>query len=63
MGSTIMHPISSPILENKSSTSSRLVNSRVRVCFARSPGTPGDVGNPSVRAPDPALTNKESEWP
>jgi len=26
-------------------------------------GTPGEVGTPSVRAPEPAFINSESEWP
>ena len=58
-----MQPISSPILENNSSTTSKLLYSRVRVCFARSLGIPGELGTPRVSAPDPALTNNESEWP
>ena len=56
-----MHPISSPISENNSSTTSKLLYSSVRVCFARSFGTPGEVGTPKVNAPEPAFTNKESE--
>ena len=58
-----MQPISSPIFEKSASTSSKLLYSRVIVCFAKSLGTPGEVGTPKVSAPDPALTNKESEWP
>ena len=44
-------------------TCSRLLYSRVSVCAARSAGTPGEVGTPSVSAPEPAFTSNESEWP
>ena len=33
------------------------------VSSANAAGTPGEVGTPRVKAPEPALTNNESECP
>ncbi len=33
------------------------------VCSANDAGTPGELGSPWVKAPEPAFTSRESEWP
>ena len=44
-------------------TAARSLYGRLSVCFARSAGTPGLSGMPSVSAPEPALTSIWSAWP
>ena len=62
-GSTITQAILSPIASKHSSSFPLSLKSRVTVWDARSAGTPGEVGTPSVSAPEPALTSSESECP
>ncbi|CSB84882.1 Uncharacterised protein [Vibrio cholerae] len=45
---------------NSSRTESRSLKRAVKVCLAKSAGTPGELGWPRVKAPDPALTSKLS---
>ena len=63
IGSTITAAIRSPSLANASRTPSASLKPRVRVCSASPAGTPGEVGTPKVRAPEPALTSSESACP
>ena len=62
-GSIITPAISLPNLAKHSFSASILLYGKVKVCFAKSTGTPLDVGSPSpkVSKPEPALTNNESE--
>jgi hypothetical protein len=62
-GSTITQAISPPSSANAAWQASRSLKGSVRVCSASAAGTPGEVGTPRVRAPDPALISSESEWP
>lgn len=62
-GSTMMQATWSPISSKHCSTASGSLYGRVTVCSARAAGTPGELGSPWVRAPEPALTSSESEWP
>ena len=63
-GSTITQAICAPTRGKQlaAPVRSSLYDS-VSVWAASSAGTPGDVGTPSVSAPEPALTSSESEWP
>ena len=63
IGSTITQAISSPNSAKARSTAAILLYSSVIVCSARPAGTPGELGTPSVSAPEPALINSESECP
>ena len=63
IGSTITHAIESPRALKSSVIAFLSLNETVRVCLAKSAGTPGELGTPSVNAPEPAFTNRESEWP
>ncbi|MNE97867.1 hypothetical protein D3C80_1962880 [compost metagenome] len=62
-GSTMMQAISLPYWVKASRTESRSLNTQVRVCLAKSAGTPGLLGWPRVSAPEPAFTSRESAWP
>ncbi|MNU01368.1 hypothetical protein D3C72_2447470 [compost metagenome] len=62
-GSTMMQATSLPTSARVCSTASMSLNGRVRVCWAKAAGTPGELGTPKVRAPEPAFTSRESEWP
>ena len=46
-----------------SSTAAMSLNGRVRVCLAKSAGTPAELGTPWVSRPEPAFTSRLSEWP
>ena len=59
-GSTMMQATSLPISSKQASTASGSLKESVTVCSAREAGTPGELGSPWVRAPEPALTSRES---
>ncbi len=63
MGSTMTQAMSAPNSPKAWPTASASLNGRVIVCAASSDGTPGELGTPSVSAPEPALISSESEWP
>ena len=46
-----------------SGTEARSLYRATRVVFTTAEGTPGLVGVPKVRAPLPALTSRQAEWP
>ena len=60
-GSTITQATLEPSSANARRSCATSLYESVMVCDASSTGTPGDVGTPSVSAPDPALTSSESE--
>ncbi|MNV62630.1 hypothetical protein D3C71_1551860 [compost metagenome] len=62
-GSTMMQAISEGYCSNAACTESRSLKVQVRVCLAKSAGTPGELGWPRVSAPEPALTSRQSAWP
>ena len=62
-GSTAMTAICPGYFRNSASTESRSLYFAVSVAFARSAGTPGEPGMPSVATPEPAATRNESAWP
>ena len=62
-GSTMTHATSAPISANAARTCAASLYESVIVWAASSGGTPGEVGTPSVSAPEPAFTSSESEWP
>jgi hypothetical protein len=53
-GSTIIQAISLPFSANTCLTCAKLLYSSVKVCLAKSAGTPAELGSPSVNAPEPA---------
>ena len=63
IGSTITAAISSPNFVKAFLSSEALLYSSVIVNLESSSGIPGESGTPSVAAPDPAFTNKESTCP
>ncbi|MNE90265.1 hypothetical protein D3C80_1877620 [compost metagenome] len=62
-GSTMIQATSWPTSASIFSTASMSLNGRVSVCLANAAGTPAELGTPWVRAPEPALTSRLSEWP
>ena len=60
IGSTIMAAIVRPCLVNLSLTEAKLLYEAIKVSAAVALDTPGLVGTPSVVAPEPACTKKES---
>ena len=58
-----MQAMALPRFKNSSLAASKSLKGKFSVCFAKSAGTPGELGMPNVSAPDPALTSRLSEWP
>ena len=63
IGSTMTQPSVSPRSAKSRRSASSSLNGSVSVCFATSAGMPGELGTPSVSAPEPALTRRASECP
>ena len=63
IGSTMTAAICSPSSVKAADTASMSLKGRVIVCSASPAGTPGELGTPSVSAPDPALISSESACP
>ena len=53
IGSTIIQAISFGNALNSVSYRTEIIEWAVRVSFAKASGTPGELGSPSVSAPDP----------
>ncbi len=62
-GSTMTAASCLPRAAKSFSAAARSLNGRVSVCFARSAGTPGESGSPSVSTPEPAFTSSASPAP
>ena len=62
-GSSMTHAILSEYFEKHSSTAEMSLNGRTSVSFARSAGTPAELGLPKVSAPLPAFTRRLSTCP
>ena len=63
MGSIITQASSLPCKAKASSSCAMLLYSSTKVSRTTSGGTPALVGLPKVARPEPALTNKASQWP
>ena len=62
-GSTITAATWPGLASKRERTEAASLYRAVSVSAAISAGTPAESGAPPVRAPEPALTSMESEWP
>jgi hypothetical protein len=62
-GSVMIAAMVLPRSAKSFSTAARSFHGSVSVCFARSAGTPGESGSPSVSTPEPAFTRSGSPAP
>jgi hypothetical protein len=62
-GSVMTAAMVEPVFAKSASTAARSFQGRVSVCLARSAGTPGESGRPSVSTPEPAFTRSGSPAP